>query len=84
MNVRVQGAPDKDVGGIPTTNDSITVTREGNELVVLLSVGKGKKYAYLTEVVVRDPVSCEGAVQRAQLIISSIEYTSSCSLRGGR
>ena len=32
------------------------------------------KYAYLTEVVVRDP-TCEGAVQRAQLIIASIDYT---------
>ena len=73
-NVRVQGAPDKEVGGIPTTNDSVTVTREGDEVVVLLSVGKGEKYAYLTEVVVRDP-ACEGAVQRAQLIISSIEYS---------
>ncbi len=59
---------------IPTTADSVVVTRKGNQVVVLLSVGKGKKYAYLTEVVVRDP-SCEGAVQRAQLIIGSVEYT---------
>ena len=30
--------------------------------------------AYLTEVVARD-LACQGALQRAQLIVDSIEYT---------
>ncbi len=74
-NARVQPALDAEVGGIPTTAGAIQITDEkGNQLRILLSVGKGDRNAYLTEVVTRD-LSCEGALQRAQLIVSSIEYT---------
>jgi hypothetical protein len=74
-NVSIQGAPDTRVGGIPTTADTILIRERGNQISVLLSVGKGEKNAYLTEVVARD-LACEGALQRAQLIVNSIEYTS--------
>jgi hypothetical protein len=74
-NATVQSAPDSEVGGIPTTADTILLKDEkGNQIRILLSVGKGEKNAYLTQVVVRD-LACQGALQRAQLIVSSIEYT---------
>ena len=73
-NVKVKPQPDKEVGGLPTTNDTITLTREGHTLTVLLSVGKGKKYTYLTETVVSSP-SCQQDLQNARLIVSSIHYT---------
>jgi hypothetical protein len=41
---------------------------------VLLSVGTGNKFAYLTEIVVRDPRS-QGDLQLAQAVLSSIQYT---------
>ena len=74
-NAKVRPAPDSPVGGIPTTSDALSVTdQKGNSIQILLSVGKGDKYAYLTEVVVRDP-RCQGALQLAQVILSSIQYT---------
>jgi hypothetical protein len=74
-NVRVGPAPDSDVGGIPTTSDTISFNdQKGNPIRVLLSVGTGNKYAYLTEIVVRDP-SCQGDLGLGQVVLSSIEYT---------
>ena len=73
-NVKVKPQPDKEVGGLPTTNDTITLGREGRRLTVLLSVGKGKKYTYLTEAVVSSP-SCQQDLQNARLVVSSIHYT---------
>jgi hypothetical protein len=74
-NVRVRPGASARVGGVPTRSSSITVSdRKGNPVHVLLSVGTGKKNAYLTEVVVRDP-SCQGDLQLAQLMLSSAAYT---------
>jgi len=74
-NAKLRPAPDSPVGGIPTTSDALSVTdQKGNQIQILLSVGKGEKYAYLTEVVVRDP-RCQGALQLAQVVLSSIQYT---------
>jgi hypothetical protein len=74
-NAKLRPAPDSDVGGIPTTSDAITFTdQKGNPIQVLLSVGTGDKYAYLTEIVVRDP-SCQGDLQLAQVVLGSIQYT---------
>jgi hypothetical protein len=47
---------------------------KGNGVSVLLSVGTGKRNAYLTEVVVRDP-SCQVDLQLAQLMLSSAQFT---------
>jgi hypothetical protein len=74
-NANLRPAPDSDVGGIPTTSDAVTFTdQKGNPIQVLLSVGTGDKYAYVTETVVRDP-SCQGDLQLAQVVLGSIEYT---------
>jgi hypothetical protein len=74
-NAKVRPAPDSPVGGIPTTSDALTVTdQKGNPIQVLLSVGTGDKYAYLTEIVVRDP-RCQGDLQLAQVVLSSVQYT---------
>jgi hypothetical protein len=67
-------APDSPVGGIPTSSDAISFTQRGHSVKVLLSVGTGDKYAYLTEVVVRDP-RCQGDLQLAQVVLSSVQYT---------
>lgn len=73
--VRVSTAPASQLGGIPTTSNAIKFTDDkGNPLTVLLSVGTGRQHAYLTEVVVGNP-SCQGALQRARLVLSSVEYT---------
>jgi hypothetical protein len=74
-NAKVGPAPDSPVGGIPTTSDALSFTDEkGRQIKVLLSVGKGDKYAYLTEIVVRDS-RCQGDLQLAQVVLSSIQYS---------
>jgi hypothetical protein len=74
-NARVLPAPDSPVGGIPTTSGALSFTdQKGNPIRVLLSVGTGRKYAYLTEIVIRDP-RCQGDLQLGQVVLSSIQYT---------
>jgi hypothetical protein len=69
------GEKGKQVGGIPTVNDVITLrNRSGRNLRVLLAVGKGERFAYVTEVVLRDP-SCSETLLESQLIVTSIRYT---------
>jgi hypothetical protein len=71
----VQPATRSRIGGVPTTSNTITVTDpKGNDIQVLLSVGTGRKNAYLTQVVVRDP-ACQGDLQLAQLMLASIEFS---------
>ncbi len=73
--VSVTSAPASLLGGIPTTSNTIKFRDDkGNPLTALLSVGAGKRNAYLTEVMVGNP-SCGGALQRAQLVLSSVRYT---------
>jgi hypothetical protein len=74
-NAKVQPGSKSQLGGIPTTANTITFTdRKGSTVQVLLSVGTGRRNAYLTQVVVRDP-SCQGDLQLAQLMLQSVEYT---------
>jgi hypothetical protein len=74
-NAKVRPAPQSSIGGVPTRADTITFTDpKGNDIRVLLGVGTGRKNAYLTEVVVRDP-SCQGDLQLAQLMLGSAEFT---------
>jgi hypothetical protein len=74
-NAKLGAAPDSPIGGIPTTSDALRFTdQKGNPIQVLLSVGTGRKNAYLTEIVVRDP-RCQGDLQLAQVVLSSIQYT---------
>ena len=74
FDAKVKPAPDSKVGGIPTKSDRITFTKGGHRFALLFSVGKGSKNTYVTETVVRDP-SCQGALQLAQLVLTSVEYT---------
>lgn len=74
-NARAQPGARSQIGGVPTTSSTITVKGpEGKNVRVLLSVGTGRKNAYLTQVVVRDP-SCQGDLQLAQLMLSSAQFT---------
>jgi hypothetical protein len=74
-NAEVGAAPSAQVGGIPTTSDTISFAGpKGNPIRALLSVGTGQKYAYLTEVVVENP-RCQGDLQLAQVVLGSIQYT---------
>lgn len=74
-NAKVRPGVRSRVGGVPTTSSTIGVKDpKGNGVSVLLSVGTGKRNAYLTEVVVRDP-SCQGDLQLAQLMLSSAQFT---------
>jgi hypothetical protein len=62
------------VGGISTTTNRITFNENGHRIQVLLSVGTGKKNAYVTQVVVRDP-QCQGDLQLAQLMLGTVQFT---------
>jgi hypothetical protein len=74
-SARVQPGPRSPIGGVPTTSNTIAVKDpKGNNIRVLLSVGKGKRNAYLTQVVVRDP-ACQGDLQLAQLMLGSAQFT---------
>jgi len=74
-NVQVSAGGHAKVGGIPTTTNAITLKDdEGNRRRVLLSIGTGKKKAYLTEVVLGNP-SCQADLQLAQLVLTSVQYT---------
>ena len=46
----------------------------GRDIQVLLSVGTGRKNAYLTEVVLRDG-ACQGDLQLAQLMLGTVRFT---------
>jgi hypothetical protein len=74
-NARVRPATNSQIGGVPTRSDAITFKDpKGNNVQVLLGVGTGKRNAYLTELVIRDP-SCQGDLQMAQLMLSSAQFT---------
>jgi hypothetical protein len=74
-SARVQPGPRSPIGGVPTTSNTIAVKdAKGNNVRVLLGVGKGRRNAYLTQVVVRDP-ACQGDLQLAQLMLSSAQFT---------
>ena len=74
-NVKVQPVPGSNqVGGISTTSNRITFNEKGHRIQVLLSVGTGKKNAYVTQVVIRDP-QCQGDLQLAQLMLGTVQFT---------
>jgi hypothetical protein len=74
-NAKVLPATRSRIGGVPTTSNTVDFTDpKGNDIQVLLSVGIGRKNAYLTQVVVRD-TSCQGDLQLAQLMLQSVDYT---------
>ena len=71
----VQKLEGERVGGLPGESVVIQVEPEkGDRVRVLITVGRGKQKAYLTQVVLRDP-DCGDALIDSQLVVNSIEYT---------
>ena len=63
------------IGGLPGKSMVLQVKSAGGDQVrVLITVGRGKQQAYLTQVVLRDP-ACGDALVQSQLVVNSIEYT---------
>jgi hypothetical protein len=73
--VQVSGGGRAQVGGVPTTTKAVTlIDDQGNRRRLLLSIGTGKKNAYLTEVVLGNP-SCQADLTLAQVVLTSIQFT---------
>jgi hypothetical protein len=72
--VQTRPVSSADVGGIPTKTYTVFGHQGKTQVRILLSAGKGKSRSYLTEVVLSNP-SCQGALQRAQIVLGSIQYT---------
>jgi hypothetical protein len=63
------------IGGLPGETVVLQVKpAKGDQVRVLITVGRGKQQAYLTQVVLRDP-ACGDALVDSQLVVNSIEYT---------
>jgi hypothetical protein len=74
-NAKVRPTPNgQEIGGLPTTSSTLAFKPKGGQVRVLLSVGKGDKYAYVTEVVARNP-ACQSDLQLGNLILTSVQYT---------
>jgi hypothetical protein len=74
-NVQVGPGGPGQVGGVPTTSSTVTLTdSKGNRRRLVLSIGKGKKNAYLTEVVLGNP-SCAADLAMAQIVLTSVQFT---------
>jgi hypothetical protein len=74
-NVTFSKAGNSSLGGIPTTSFRASLTTaKGAGVRTVISVGKGKKYAYLTETALGNP-KCRQDLAAAQVILTSVEYT---------
>jgi hypothetical protein len=73
--VRVGPGGRGQVGGIPTTSNTLELTDDaGHTRRVLLSVSKGENHSYLTEVVLGNP-ACADDLRVAQVVLTSVEFT---------
>ena len=64
-----------EVGGIPSSSfQAAFKNQKGDEVRLLLSVGKGKRNAYLTETVLGN-ATCRQDLAAAQVILTSVQYT---------
>lgn len=72
VNVRSLGT--SQMGGVPTIQNGVTLRdSKGHPVSILLAVGKGKKYAYLTNVTARP--TCVTDLTVGQIVLSSLQYT---------
>jgi len=63
------------IGGVPTTGRVVDFEdRKGRPVRIILSVGTGSKYAYLSQTLLRGP-SCSSSLLDAQLILSTLELS---------
>jgi hypothetical protein len=74
-NAKIAPGDVGDIGGIPTKSSAVAYRNDQGELIqIIAAVGTGEEHAYLTEVVFGNP-TCQAAVQRAQVVLLSIQYT---------
>jgi hypothetical protein len=74
--VVVHPAKAQNIGGIPTQADGIDVTdSKGRHASVLLFVGKGKKYAYITKLAFGTASQCQPDLVAGRVILNSVQYT---------
>ncbi len=72
--VRVRSGGTSPIGGIPTTSNAVTLNdTKGHSVSILLSVGTGKQYAYLTNVTARP--NCAADLALGRVVLSSVQYT---------
>jgi hypothetical protein len=70
----VQGQPASQLGGLPTASSLLAVrNKQGNPVVIRLSVSRGPKLAHLVQVVLRAPPCAESADETAA-ILQSVVY----------
>lgn len=73
--IEVRPGPKQELGGVPTSGATVAVrTKQGSAVVVRIAVGKGRKFAYLTQVTYRAP-PCEAASAQVDLILDSLEFS---------
>ena len=73
-NAKTHPAPaGKQVGGIPTQSSTLTFNERNTPISLLVSVGKGDKYTYVTEVEANP--GCQVDLRLGNLVLSSIQYT---------
>jgi hypothetical protein len=63
----------KQIGGIPTRSTTLSFKEKNTPITILLSVGKGDKYAYVTEVEANP--GCQDDLRIGTIVLSSVEYT---------
>jgi hypothetical protein len=63
------------VGGLPAMGALVGVAnKQGNPVVIRLNVARGKRFSYLSQVVLRVP-PCQADAAQATLILDTIEYS---------
>jgi hypothetical protein len=73
--IRIRQTGRNSLGGIPTSSFTAALrNKRGDEIRVLLSVGTGRKYAYVADVILGN-TKCRADLAAAQLILTSVEYT---------
>ena len=72
VNVRSVGT--SQMGGVPTVLNGVSLRdSKGHPVSILLAVGKGRKYSYLTNVTARP--TCVPDLTVGQVVLSSLQYT---------
>jgi hypothetical protein len=70
----IRGQPVSQLGGLPTANSLLALrNRQGNPVVIRLSVSRGPKFAHLVQVVLRAPPCAESADETAA-VLQSVVY----------
>jgi hypothetical protein len=72
--VKVKSAAGSRVGGIPTRTNAVSLRNDqGDPINVVISVGSGKKYTYVTNVSASP--NCPADLAAGQIVLGSVQYT---------